>query len=94
MKGKTKSGFEFNVDETIFDDFEFIEAYEGIMKPGATPDEQVHAAMQLINLMFSKDELDRLKEFVRDKKTNRVSTAKVFNIVQEIFEAIGPQGKN
>ena len=94
MKGKTKSGFEFDIDDAIFDDFEFIEAYAGIMKTDATEGEQVTSAMQLIHLMFPGAEEKKLKEFVRDKKTKRVSTTKLFKVVQEIFEAIGPQGKN
>lgn len=94
MKGKTKSGFEFDIDEKIFDDFDFIEAYAGIMNTDAVDGTQITAAVDMIHLLFPKDEEDRLKAFVRDKKTGRVSTTKLFNVVQEIFEAIGTPGKN
>ena len=94
MKGKTKSGFEFDIDEEIFDDYDFIEAYAGMMNTSAADGKQVTAAVDMIHLLFPKDEEERLKAFVREKKTGRVSTTKLFNVVQEIFEAIGTPGKN
>ena len=94
MKGKTKSGFEFDIDETIFDDWNFLEAYAGMMKTDAVDGTQINAAVDMIHLLFPKDEEERLIAFVKDKETSRVSTTKLFNVVQEIFEAIGTPGKN
>lgn len=92
MKGETKSGFKFDVDEKIFDNYEFTVAYAKIM--GTDPTEQVKSSVKLVELMFPKDKGASLVDFVRDKKTGIATNDAVFNTIKEILESMGTVGKN
>lgn len=92
MKGTTASGFEFDIDDKVFDNYEFTKAYARIM--GNDPAEQVQAGVKLVELLFPDDKGAALEDFVRDKETGIVTNDALFNMIREIFESMGTLGKN
>lgn len=92
MKGTTASGFKFDIDDEIFNDYEFTKVYAKLL--GTNPEEQVQAGVKLVELLFPEDKGARLEEFVRDKETGIVTNDAVFNTIKEIFDSMGTLGKN
>lgn len=84
ITGKTKSGFEFQVDENALDNMELVDAIADI---GDDPDPV--EVSHVIKLLFSKEEKRRLYDHVRDKSTNRVPLKKLGDEIADIFESLG-----
>lgn len=86
--GKTKSGFCFQVDPEIMDDWEFVEDLVASSKTGFFG--EIGAAKRLLG----EEQYNRLKEHVRDKKTGRVSGKRMDEEMTEILESLGTNEKN
>lgn len=56
VKGKTKSGIKFQLDERIKDDARFVFYYAKAQDKKATPQEQATAMMGFLKLFFGSDE--------------------------------------
>lgn len=86
IEGKTKSGFEFEIEEEVFDDYELLETL-------AEADNGDNMAIfKAIDLILSKDQKDRLKEHVRNEKGRVPASAMVVELM-DIMEASN-SGKN
>ena len=85
-KGTTKSGFEYEVDEGVFDDMELIDALADVNS--GRDGLQMTVAVRKI---FDPDQLKRLYDHVRNEK-GRVPTEPIMDIITEIVEA--GAGKN
>ena len=85
IKGNTKSGFEFEIDENVFDDWELIEKFRAIEKG------EDSLVVDVIEQILGIEQKERLKEFIRDKN-GKVSASGMEMELEEIFEAC--QAKN
>lgn len=77
ITGKTKSGFEFNLDETRLDNMEFIDAL-------AEAEENGLAFSKVVKLMFDEDQRKALYDHLRTED-GRVPLEAVVNTVTEIM---------
>ena len=80
-KGKTKSGFEFEVDPVVFDDWEILEKLNDIDNGNSAL--MVDVARQVLG----QEQLDALKEHVRENSGGKVSITDMSEALGEIFEA-------
>ena len=85
IKGTTKSGFNFNIDDNALDDFELVEAL-------AEVEDNPLAISKVVTHLFGKGKKE-LYQFIKDKK-GYVSTAEISAIISEVFESVGKSGKN
>ena len=86
IKGKTQSGFEFELEEDVLNDYELLEALREIDKG----DEG--AIVDVMNIILSKDQLRALKEHLRNEK-GRVGAIEMISEFSEIMKA-SREGKN
>lgn len=65
MKGKTESGFEFNIDESNLDDMNFVDALSDLVSG-----DDITAISRVANYLFGKDQKKRLYKHLagRDEK--------------------------
>lgn len=86
LKGKTKSGFKFEIDETIADDMELIEDI-------ARADKDVSVFPGVLEKILGKDQKKALYDHLRDEN-GRVSIKDTVTAFTEIMEIAGEQTKN
>jgi hypothetical protein len=87
VKGKTKDGFEYEIDMENVEDMRFVEAL-------AEADEgSPRALREVLNRMLGEEQKERLYEFCQDEK-GRVPLESVKGVITEIFEAAGEEIKN
>ena len=88
IKGKTKSGFDFAIEDAALDDYELLESFEAI-------DEGKGQAITKATVqLLGKDQAAKLKDHVRNARTGRVSLKKMADELGEIMRAAGEAGKN
>ena len=85
IRGKLSSGFEFHLDENIFDDFELVELYAKVAK---NPIWVGDLAARLLGAEQKKALVEHLR-----KEDGKVHTTDMFNALKEIEDAI-PAAKN
>lgn len=85
IRGKLSSGFEFGLDENIFDDFELVELYAKVAK---NPIWVGDLAERLLGVEQKKALVEHLR-----KEDGKVHTTDMFNALKEIEDAI-PAAKN
>lgn len=85
IEGKTKSGFEYTVDEGVLRDYRMLDALGDIQY--GNPDERVFANVRLCNLLLGEEGKKRLFKHLREQN-GTVPTEKVFAEVKEIFNGI------
>lgn len=78
IKGKTKSGFEYELSKARIENYELIESLNEV-------EENPLALPKTVNLLLGKDQSDKLKEHLRDKE-GLISTEKLSNEIMEIFQ--------
>lgn len=78
VAGKTSSGFVFEIPEENLDNYDLLEVLAEIDSgnTGLMP--------KMIEMLLGKEQKDALKEHIR-KQDGRVSSAKMFAVVDEIF---------
>lgn len=86
ISGKTKSGFEFAIENNVFDNMELVDTIAE-----ATEDDPV-AISKLVKMVLGTEQRKKLYDHLRTED-GRVPTAAVFAAVGEIFASFG-QGKN
>lgn len=86
-KGKTQSGFKYEIDERVLDDMELIDAM------AASQGEDPMQISTVVVKIFGPDQRKRLYDHVRSED-GRVPITEVANIITEIIESIGDDGKN
>lgn len=85
-KGKTKSGFEFQIDEKVADNVEILEAI-------AEVEENEYKLPKLITMVLGEEQKKRLYDHLRTKKGN-VPIKKTYEEFTEILELSGQKVKN
>lgn len=86
ISGKTKSGFEYAIENNVFDNMELVDTIAE-----ATEDDPV-ALSKLVKMVLGTEQRKKLYDHLRTED-GRVPTAAVFAAVGEIFTSFG-QGKN
>lgn len=86
IKGTTKSGFQFEIQEEIFDDYELLET----LVDADNGDNM--ALFQAIDMILDGTQKDQLKEHVRNEKGRVPASAMVKELI-DIMEASNA-GKN
>lgn len=78
IKGKTKSGFNYHIDENILQDYELLEAI-------AETEKNPIFITKVVRMLLG-DDTDKLKEHVRDEN-GHVSIEKMNVEITEIFQS-------
>lgn len=86
LSGRTKSGFEFEIDNDILDDWELLECFREIDR--GNEDYIVDAAKQLLG----DEQYGKLKDFVREKY-GRVKASVMADEIVDIMNH-SKEGKN
>ena len=86
LQGKTKSGFAFEVDEEILDDYDMLEMLCKI------DEGETSLTIKMVNTLLGEEQKERLKSHVKEK-CGRVSAKVLLAEVMEIFAAT-KEGKN
>ena len=85
--GKLSNGFEYQIDEVIFDDMRFLDAL-------AEADEgDPLAASRVCNMLLGKEQKKALYKELQNTD-GRVPIETALNCVKEIMEALGDESKN
>lgn len=86
IEGKTSSGFEFKVDETLLEDFLFMRAFK--MANSSDPEEQVAGTVDLVRIMFNnKAEEERYYQHLAKQHGGRVPADIIGQELGEIIDA-------
>lgn len=86
VKGKTATGFEFELEDDILDDYELLETLCKI------DEGDTQLTINMVNRLLGNEQKERLKDHVR-AENGRVSAKKLLKEVMEIFNAT-KEGKN
>lgn len=86
LTGKTKSGFEFEIDEEILDDYDFLELLCKI------DEGEITLVIKMVDHLLGAEQKEKLKEHVRTE-TGRVSAKRLLEEMMEIFNET-KEGKN
>jgi len=78
VKGKTKSGFEYEIPEENLNNYELVESIGGI-------EENPLLITKTVTLLLGEEQKERLKDHVRTE-TGIVPTDKISDEIMEIFE--------
>lgn len=81
-KGKTKTGFEFEINPDVFDDWELLEKLNAIDKGDSK------LAVDVANAVLGDEQMNALKEHIRAEK-GKVSITAMMEALEEIFDACG-----
>lgn len=86
MLGKTKSGFEYDVDKQVFDDMRLLDAVSEI-------DDNPAKISKVALLVLGKDQKNRLYDHIK-LDNGRIPVEKASDEIAEIFNAFGDISKN
>ena len=86
IKGKTKSGFEYEISKDVVNDYELVENL-------AELEENPLLLGKIVNQILGKEQTARLKDHVRNEK-GIVPTDKMTQEIIEIFKNSGEETKN
>ena len=87
-KGKTDTGFDFEIDDKALDNMELLDAIAEV-----DADENPLAISRVISLLLGKEQKKMLYEHCR-ADDGRVPIDALVKEVANIFEQMGEQGKN
>lgn len=91
VKGKTTSGFAFEIDSNVFRDWLFLKAVRKMTSDG---DESIDAVGDVIKTLFNdQNEEDRLIEFIAQKNDGRVPIDVIGKEVGEIMKIVQEKSK-
>jgi len=81
IKGKTKSGFSYELDKERLNNYELLEAIEEL-------EENPLVLSRVVNLLLGKEQTKKLKDHIRNKD-GIVPTEKISEEITEIFQNQG-----
>lgn len=87
MKGKTDSGFDFDVEKEVFDDMELLDALV------EADSGSLIAVPKVAEKILGKDQKKRLYDHLR-QENGRVPVHLVSDEIGNIMKLIGEEGKN
>lgn len=77
--GKTSTGFEFELNDEVLDDYELLEMLTEL------DEGQYGRVTRTVEKLLGKEQKEKLKEHVR--KDGKVSATKLMNEIAEIFQS-------
>lgn len=86
IRGKTSSGFEYELEDDVFDDYELLEILRKIDKG------ESGCIVDMVDMLLGSKQKQCLKEHIR-KENGKVSASKMLEEVMEIFQK-EKEGKN
>lgn len=86
LRGKTESGFVYEIDEEVMDDYDFLEILCKI------DDGDTALTVKMVDMLLGEKQKEELKNHLRTEN-GRVSAKKMLAEVMEIFRAT-KEGKN
>lgn len=86
IKGKTESGFEFEIDASVLDDMEMLDALAEVMN------ENPLAFPVVCTKLLGKEQKKKLYDHLR--KDGRVPVEAISAEIGSIFKELGETGKN
>lgn len=86
IKGKLENGFEFSIDEDVFDDMELVDDIR------ASQGKDPSRISDVVDKILGESKY-QLYDLIRNKK-GKVPLEKVADAIGEIMEKSGEQGKN
>lgn len=88
MQGKTKNGYEYNIDDRILSDWRFVDALTECQNGEGM--KQLEGARKMVRLMFGKD-YEKFMEFLAEKNEGFVPAEVVMAEITDIFESKIPK---
>ena len=85
IKGKTSSGFKYQIEDDAKDDMELLEALIDLDSG------KLDGLKQVIEQLLGPEQKTALYEFHRNKKTGRVPASKIMSEFSEILRGAGEQ---
>ena len=85
-KGKTSTGFEYELDDKALDDYELLEMLTEL------DEGQYGRITRVVEKLLGSEQKERLKEHVR--RNGKVSAAELMNEISEIFQSANDTLKN
>lgn len=86
LKGKTSTGFEYEISDDALGDWEVTEALVDI------DDGKYSEAVKVIRLLLGADQAKKLKEHCRDKESGRVTQKAMFSELADILSSSNSDG--
>ena len=86
LRGTTESGFAYEIDEEVMDDYDFLEILCKIDNGDTT------LTIKMVDMLLGEKQKEELKDHLR-AENGRVSAKKILAEVMEIFHAT-KEGKN
>lgn len=80
ITGKTKTGFEYNIDKKILNDYELLEEIDNIGKNPVI-------IIKLLRRLLQEEQLEKLKEHIRNEE-GMVPIDKIEKELEDIFNGI------
>ena len=85
MKGKTKSGFKFDVNEAVLEDWEVMKAIADMDSGDAS--RVLRGTVKFVSMVLG-DEEEALVKHIRSKNKGACSQDAMFNEVMEIIDSL------
>lgn len=82
IKGKTKTGFKFEIDERVLEDWNLLKAIGHA--ESEDPSERIRGVMSLAELLLG-DKEDALKKHIADRNDGFVPTAEMSEAITDIL---------
>ena len=89
MQGKTRTGFEFNIDDRILTDWRFTMALTKCQNGQGI--DQLSGAQEMINLMLGEEGFKALMDHISKNNDGYVPAEAVITEVKDIFESKIPK---
>lgn len=89
MQGKTRTGFEYNIDDRILTDWRFTMALTKCQNGKGM--DQLSGAQEMVSLMLGEDGLERMMKHISDNNEGYVPAEAVMAEVKDIFESKIPK---
>lgn len=89
MQGKTRTGFEYNIDDRILTDWRFTMALTKCQNGKGM--DQLAGAQEMVSLMLGEEGLERMMKHISDNNEGYVPAEAVMAEVQDIFESKIPK---
>lgn len=89
MTGKTKTGFKYEIDDRVLNDWRFVNALARAQGGVDNDDkmDQLRGSLEMVNLMFGKEGEAKLMEHIAKTNDGYVPTEAVMNEIKDIFES-------
>lgn len=94
MKGKTSTGFEFDIDDRAVRDVRFLDMAAAVYDESATPMDKVRGFHALVSLLLSDEQKDALYAHVSAQNDGYVPIDALERELTEIVSGGGKASKN